>query len=139
MSLKQKSVFLVTSNSAVSASAFNLTTGEITLAVSGPSRGKGQVNVEIPKNVIADPSKLQIFVDSARTNYSVQQQPYLWIISLNYPHGSHQIVMDLSLVTTNPIVSAILSQELFVGIMIVAILSFSISVLFALVKRKRAP
>jgi phospholipase C len=137
MPFKQESTFSVTSNSTLSALAFNSTSNQISFTVSGPSATTGYVNIEIPKSLIADISKLQLFLDGTQISYSVQQQPDLWMISFAYQHSSHQIIIDLSSAMPHSSSGGKLSEKWFVYVIITATVVSIITISLVSLKRKQ--
>jgi len=134
---KQESAFSVTSNSPLSALAFNSTSNQISFTVSGPSATTGYVNVEIPKSLIADISKLQLFLDGTKIIYSVQQQPDLWMVSFAYQHSSHQIIIDLSSAMPHSSSGGKLSEQWFFYVIIAATVVSIIAISLISLKRKQ--
>jgi len=134
---KQESTFSVTSNSTLSALAFNSTSNQISFTVSGPSATTGYVNIGIPKSLIADISKLQLFLDGTQISYSVQQQPDLWMVSFAYQHSSHQIIIDLSSAMPHSSSGGKLLEQWFVYVIIAATVVSIIAISLISLKRKQ--
>jgi hypothetical protein len=89
-------VFSVTSNSTISAFAFNSTSKELSFTASGPSGTTGHVSVYIPKSLITDISALNVYLDENAITYNTESQGDSWVISFSYTHSEHKIVIALS-------------------------------------------
>ena len=137
MPLEKESTFSVTSNSALSAFAFNSTTDQIAFNMTSSSGTTGYANVGISKGLIADTSNLQVFVDGAQTNYSVQQQPNLSMISLTYNESTHQIVMDLNSAISNSSSGGMFSEKELGYVITAAIAGSIIAISLILLKGKQ--
>ena len=93
--------FSVTSNSTISALAFNSATKELSFTVSGPDSTIGHVNVYIPKSLINDISDLNVKVDETEVTYSSESEGDTWLISFSYSHSEHKVTLDLSAASSN--------------------------------------
>lgn len=91
-----KSLFSVNSNSTITHLLFNSETKELSFNASGQTGTEGYVSISIPKSLVADISNLRVFVDEEQVTYNSQEQADYWIITFNYSHSTHQILMDLS-------------------------------------------
>jgi hypothetical protein len=98
----EETVFSVTSNSTISEFAFNSTSKELSFTVSGPSNSKGYVNVYIPKSLINDVSDLKIYVDENLVTYSSESQLDSWLVSFEYSHSAHKVIIKLIAASSNP-------------------------------------
>lgn len=92
---QEKSVFSLSSNSTISAFAFNSTSQELSFSVSGPSGTSGYVDIYIPKSLISDVSNLKVFLDENQLTYTTQSQGDSWLLSFNYHHSTHQVTINL--------------------------------------------
>ena len=137
MPFKRENTFSITSNSTLSAFAFNSTSNQVSFTVSGPSATTGYVNIEIPKSLIADISKLQLFLDGTQISYSVKPEADLWMVSFTYHHSSHQIVIDLSSAMTKSSSGGNLSEQWFVYVIVAATVVSIMAVSLILLKRKQ--
>jgi hypothetical protein len=91
----ERNVFSVASNSTISEFAFNSTSEQLTFTASGPSGTTGHVSVYIPKSLIGDIADLRVYVDGIRTTYSSESLEDSWVLSFDYSHSVHKIVVEL--------------------------------------------
>lgn len=96
-----QNVFSMTSNSTITKLIFNSETKELSFNASGETGTEGYVSINIPKSLIADISNLKVYVDDITVSYDVKEQTDWWIITFNYSHSSHTIVMALSETSTD--------------------------------------
>jgi hypothetical protein len=92
---EEQSVFSVSSNSTISAFAFNSTSQELSFRVSGPSGTSGYVDIYVPKSLISDVSNLKVYLDGNQLTYSTQSQGDSWLVLFNYHHSAHEVVIRL--------------------------------------------
>jgi len=128
----EQSVFSLTSNSTISEFAFNSTSEELSFIASGPSGTTGYVTVYIPKSLISDISGLRVYLDENLITYNSESQMDWWVVSFNYSHSAHKVIIELSAaseVDETPL-------ELIIYITIIAV---AIAIAFATIvfKRKR--
>ncbi len=88
---QEQSVFSISSNSTISAFAFNSTSQELSFSVNGTSGTTGYVDVDIPKSLISDVSNLRVFLDAKQLAYTTQSQGDSWLVSFSYHHSTHQV------------------------------------------------
>lgn len=88
-------VFSVSSNSTLSALAFNSTTRELRFNVSGPSGTRGFVDVTIAKNLVADITSLKVYLDGSSMNYTAMSTPDSWLLHFAYSHSTHSVRIDI--------------------------------------------
>jgi hypothetical protein len=88
-------MFSVTSNSTLSALAFDSTTGRLSFTVSGASGTVGFVQACIPKTLLPDTSTLKVSLDGTDITFDALSQGDVWIITLGYHHSTHSIVMTV--------------------------------------------
>jgi phospholipase C len=136
MPFKQESTFTVTSNSTLSALAFDSTSNQITFTGSGSSGTTGYVNIEIPKSLIADISNVQVFLDGAQISYSVQEQPESWMISFTYHHSSHQILINLNSAMASSSWSEVLSEQWLVYVIAFVVIACAVGVSLSVLRRR---
>ena len=96
-----KNLISVASTSTVSAFAFNSTSGILAFDVSGPSGTIGQVQVYVPKTLVADAYNLQVFLDGNILYYDVESVGDSWLITFTYTHSTHKITVNLNNTTVN--------------------------------------
>jgi len=92
----EQSIFSVTSNSTISALAFNSTTGELDFTVSGPEKTTGYCSVYIPTSLFSDASDLNLCVDGNPLSYNIEYLGNSWIVSFNYHHSLHEVTMKIN-------------------------------------------
>jgi hypothetical protein len=96
VSVTQESVFSVTSNSTLSALAFDSTTMELSFTVSGPTGTAGYVNVNIPKSLVNDITNLKVLIDNNEINFIAEEGDSVWLMSFTYHHSTHLVNIALS-------------------------------------------
>jgi hypothetical protein len=92
----EQSVFSVTSNSTISALAFNSTSGELDFTVNGPEDTTGYCDVYIPTSLISDISALTVSLNGNQISYNVQSLRNAWQVSFNYPTGTNEVTMGMN-------------------------------------------
>lgn len=90
-------VFTVESNSTVSEFNYNATDRNLSFTVNGSDGTEGYAKVTIAKNLAADIANLKVYLDSNEIEYSTAQTDDSWIITFDYLHSSHEIVIDLDI------------------------------------------
>jgi len=98
----EQSVFSVTSNSTISALAFNSTNGELDFTVSGPQDTTGYCDVYIPTSLISDISALTLFLNGNPISYNVESLGNAWLVSFSYPTGANEVTIGMN--AADPIV-----------------------------------
>ena len=91
-----KSLFFVESNSTVTSLAFNSTSQEIYFAVSGPSGSNGYVKLFIARELVSDASALNVFLDGKQIEHTMNSEGNNWLITFNYSHSEHHVLVNLS-------------------------------------------
>jgi hypothetical protein len=86
----------VTSNSTISALAFNSTSGELDFTVNGPEDTTGYCDVYIPTSLISDISALTVSLNGNQISYNVQSLRNAWQVSFNYPTGTNEVTMGMN-------------------------------------------
>lgn len=97
---QEQSVFVVESNSTISALAFNSTSLELSFTVSGEAGTVGYVKVTIAKSLISNIADVKVYIDGNRTEYSATSQENAWILTLTYAHSTHHITVTLKTAVT---------------------------------------
>jgi len=90
-------VFTVESNSTVSEFNYNATNRNLSFAVNGSDGTGGYATVTVAKNLAADIANLKVYLDSNQLEYSTAQTDDSWIITFDYLHSSHEVVIDLDI------------------------------------------
>lgn len=90
-------VLTVESDSTISGFNYNATNSNLSFTVNGSDGTGGYAKVTIAKNLVADIANLKVYLDSNQLEYSTAQTDDSWIITFDYLHSSHEIVMDLDI------------------------------------------
>jgi hypothetical protein len=112
----EQNVFSVTSNSTISALAFNATSGELGFTVSGPTDTTGYVNVYVPKALISDASNLKVLLDGNAISFNTESLADSWFISFTYPHSTHEVTLEMNVAPSTTVSENQLMQWLPYGI-----------------------
>jgi len=91
----ERYVFTVSSNSTVSALAFNSTSRELSFIVSGPSGTTGYVKVTIAKELVANATDIKVYLDGSPINYTVTSLDDSWLLHFTYTHSDHAVTIGL--------------------------------------------
>lgn len=126
-----QSVFSLSSNSTISAFAFNSTSEELSFIVSGASGTHGYVDLYIPKSLMSDVSALKVYLDDKQLNCSIESQGDSWLLSFNYHLCTHQVVVDFGTPRTTA-ASTLFSQsqigDLVIGVAVVAMVIVAVAI-----------
>jgi len=90
-------VFTVESNSTVSEFNYNATNRNLSFTVNGSDGTGGYAKVTVAKNLAADIANLKVYLNSNEIEYSAAQTDDSWIITFDYLHSSHEVVIDLDI------------------------------------------
>jgi hypothetical protein len=137
---QDENIFSVSSNSTLSALAFDSTKDEISFTVSGESGTAGYVQACIPKSLMPVVANLKVFLDGHEIPYSTVSQGDIWIIIIGYHHSTHTVVMGLNAQTSSGATGSSSSLPIFeilIALVIVSLLIAVISVTVLLRQRKR--
>jgi hypothetical protein len=134
---QEQSVFSVSSNSTVSAFAFNSTIQELSFSVSGPSNTTGYVDIYVPKSLINDVSNLKIFLDENPLPYSTESQSDSWLLSFTYHHSIHQVTINLGSASSPSFMRSQLGELFVVGVVITAFAITSVVLLLRKHKKQK--
>jgi hypothetical protein len=93
----ERYVFTVSSNSTVSALAFNSTSRQLSFIVSGPSGTTGYVKVIIAKELIANASDIKVYLDGNQIEYTITSLDDSWLLYFTYTHSDHAVTIGLGL------------------------------------------
>lgn len=99
---REQNVLSVNTNSTLTGFFFDSNNSKLCFTVSGDNGTTGYVNVNIPKSLITDASALVVYLDDARVEYILESQGESWILSFNYHHSVHQVVVSFDENTTSP-------------------------------------
>mgnify|MGYP000875337242 CR=1 FL=1 len=90
----EQNVLSVNTNSTLTGFVFDSNSSKLFFTVSGDNGTTGYVNVNIPKSLITDASKLAVYLDDARVEYILESQGESWILSFTYHHSVHQVTVS---------------------------------------------
>jgi hypothetical protein len=127
----EKYVFSVSSNSTVSALAFNSTSRELSFTVTGPSGTTGYVNVHIAKTLVENIADVKVYLDGNQLDYTVTSLDDSWLLHFTYGHSTHIIAISLGLV---PFIPPQLITPLSLGILAV-VLAVATTILIFKIRR----
>jgi hypothetical protein len=89
-------VFYIESNSTISALAFNSTSNELNFNASGPSDTAGYAKVTIAKSIITNSADIKVYLDGNQLSHSITSTENSWILTFNYYHSAHQIMVSFA-------------------------------------------
>jgi hypothetical protein len=130
---EEQNVFSVTSNSTVSALAFNSTSRELSFTVTGPSGTTGYANVYIAKTLVENIADVKVYLNGNQLNYTVTSLDDSWLLHFTYQHSTHKVTVTLGHVSA-PFIETPLGKIIAIGIPIIAIV---ILIILYVLKRKR--
>lgn len=90
-----QSVISVTSNSTVSALAFNSFIRELSFTVTGNVGTVGFADVMVAKSQVPNVANLKVFLDDVNLNYTLTSTTDAWVLHVTYAHSTHYIDVDL--------------------------------------------
>jgi len=90
-------VFAVESNSTISELAFNTTNWQFSFTATGPNGTKGYVKVTVAKSLVANITNIRVYLNGNQTECSITSRDDSWLLTLNYTHSTHQVVIDLDI------------------------------------------
>jgi nitrous oxidase accessory protein NosD len=89
-------VYNIESNSVITEYYFNETSKAISFVVSGPDGTSGYAIIRIEKILANQSEDITVYFDDIPIDYSIDSDDYAWILSINYTHSSHKIVINLT-------------------------------------------
>jgi nitrous oxidase accessory protein NosD len=89
-------VYNIESNSVITESYFNETSKAISFVATGPDGTSGYAIIRIEKALVNQPDDIIVYFDDTPIDYSIDSDDYAWILSINYTHSSHKIVINLT-------------------------------------------
>jgi outer membrane protein assembly factor BamB len=95
-------VFAVSSNSTLSALAFNSTSRELSFTVTGETGTTGFVKVAIAKSLVANIADLSVYLDGASLDYTVESTNSSWVLDFIYTHSTHNVTINLGNLHVSP-------------------------------------
>ena len=132
---EEQSVFSVSSNSTISAFAFNSTSNELSFRVSGESGTTGYVDVFIPKSLMNDVSNLKVYLDGNILTSTTESQGDSWLVSFTYHLSTHEVTMYLGSAQSTSSTESQLGVYAIVGVIITAIAT--VAVMLVLRKQRK--
>jgi PKD repeat protein len=90
-------IFSVESNSTISALAFNTTNWELSFTASGPSGSRGYVKITVAKSLVFNITNIRVYLDGNESEYSITSLDNSWLLTFDYIHSTHQVVVDLDI------------------------------------------
>jgi len=94
---EEQNVFSVESNSAISELAFNTTNWQLSFTATGPNGTEGYVKVTVAKSLIENITNIRVYLDGNPFEYSITSTDDSWLLTFNYMHSTHQVVVDLDI------------------------------------------
>jgi outer membrane protein assembly factor BamB len=98
-----QNVFSVTSNSTLSALAFDSATHELRFTVTGETGTTGFVTVKVAKSLVANVADLKVYLDDTSLDYTVQSADDSWVLYFTYAHSTHSVTVNLG-AASSPII-----------------------------------
>ena len=92
---EEKYVFTVESNSTISELAFNTTGQALSFTATGPNGTRGYTRVTLAKSLIANATNIRVYLDGKQTQYSILSTDDSWLLTFNYTHSAHHVIVDL--------------------------------------------
>jgi len=90
-------VFSVESNSTISELAFNTTDWTLRFSAIGPSGTKGYTKITVAKTLVENIANIRVYLDGNQSEYSIASIDDSWLLTFDYIHSSHQVVLDLDI------------------------------------------
>lgn len=91
-----QTVLSVCTNSTLSGFFFDSNSSKLCFTVSGDNGSAGYVEVNIPKTLVADSSRLAVYLDGVEVEYSLESVGEYWVLGFNYHHSMHQVEVSLA-------------------------------------------
>jgi nitrous oxidase accessory protein NosD len=86
----------VESNSIITELAFNETEQVISFLATGPEGTSGYAIIRIARTLADKHEDITIYLDDKPIEYALDLTEYAWILTINYTHSSHKIVITLT-------------------------------------------
>lgn len=122
---ENQNIFLVESNSTVTAFAYNSTNAELSFIVTGASDTAGYAKVTLSKSLTANPENIKVYLDGKELNYSATSNVESWQLTFSYHHSTHLIAISLESESAAPFFQTQLGLTALIGVAI-AILMYPI-------------
>ncbi len=131
---EKQQLFLLESNSTVSALAFNSTSSELSFTVNGTAETAGYVKVTIAKSLVSNAENIKVYMDGKQLNYEITSNADSWLLSFTYKHSTHHVTISLA---ANESGSTLLSIESLALIVVVIIIAVAGAVGFVVWRKKK--
>ncbi|MDR0372246.1 MAG: InlB B-repeat-containing protein [Nitrososphaerota archaeon] len=131
-------VFSVSSNSTLSALAFDSIKKEISFTVSGESGTYGFVQTCIPRSLMPVVANLKVYLDGQAISHSTLSEGDVWIIIINYHHSTHTVSMNLDAESSQGAPLSLSPVEILI-VAVIVLLSITIVSVTLLFKQKKRP
>lgn len=128
-----QNLFLLESNSTVTALAFNSTSLTLSFTVNGTSETTGYAKATIAKSIVTNAENIKVYLDGNQLNYEVTSNANAWLLTFTYEHSSHQLRINLAASETTTTFPGI---ELWIGIVVGLIIVIGIGLLVYFKKHK---
>lgn len=92
----QPSPVSIQTNSTIAAFSFDASKKILSFSFSGPDGSTGYSNVFISRGILADISDLNVLLDGEIVDFETGSTGYFWVLSLNYPHSFHTVVIEMA-------------------------------------------
>ncbi len=126
--------FSIDSNSTVTDLTFNSTNSHLSFTLSGPTGTAGYAKVTIAK-ILMPNGNLEVFMDETQIPSLVNSNGSYWIITFNYHHSTHRVIINsIDRSQLNPVALG-QYQLLILGAIIVALTAFG-GLIFYVTKKK---
>lgn len=90
-------IFSVESNSTISELAFDTKNWKLSFSATGPNGTRGYVKVIVAKSLVTDIANIRVYLDGRQFDFSITSLDDSWLLTINYMHSAHQVVMDLDI------------------------------------------
>jgi hypothetical protein len=121
-----QNVFSVTSNSMISAFAFNSTSEKFDFVVSGDSGTTGYIALYLPKSLLDDLSNLRVFLDGNSISFDTKSLDDSWFVTFHYSHSTHEVTIKMDAEVENSAIKYSDSQWLPYDIVALTIVAVSL-------------
>lgn len=131
---ENQQIFVLESNSTLSALAFNSTSLELSFTVSESSGTSGYVKVTIAKSLVSNAENIKVYLDGNQLSYEVTSNPDSWLLTFTYTHSTHHVTISLA---TDAGDTAFLGIEPWICIVAAIVIGVLLTVMVAFMRRRR--
>lgn len=129
---QNQNIFLVESNSTVTAFAYNSTNSELSFTVTGASETTGYAKVTLSKNLTSNPENIKVYLDGNQLDYLITSNDQSWQLTFNYHHSTHLISINLESESATPFFQTPLGEIVIIG----AVTTITIAVVLITLTKK---